>query len=61
MEFGADSARSTRLKKTRAMYFLDLFEGLFPQTKKGQCDLLCVERLQMIGLMVAMLISIHVR
>ena len=43
------------------MYFLDLFEGLFPQTKKGQCDLLCVERLQMIGLMVAMLISIHVR
>ena len=45
MEFGADSTRSNPIKKTRAMYFLDLFEGLFPQTKKGQCDLMCVERL----------------
>ena len=32
----------TGLKKTRVMYFLDLFEG---RGKKGQCDLVCVEPL----------------
>ena len=32
----------TRLKKTRDFYLLDLFEG---RREKGQCDLVCVERL----------------
>ena len=36
------------------MYLLDLFRG---RGEKGQCDLVCVERLWMIGLMVVMLIS----
>ena len=36
------------------MYLLDLFQG---RGEKGQCDLVCVERLWMIGLMVVMLMS----
>ena len=32
----------TRVKKTKVMYFLDLFEG---RGKKGQCDSVCLERL----------------
>ena len=36
------------------MYLLHLFEG---KGEKGQCDLVCVEYLWMIGLMVVMLIS----
>ena len=36
------------------MYLLDLFEE---RGEKGQCDLVCVERLWMIGLMVVMLMS----
>ena len=36
------------------MYLLDLFEGRW---EKGQCDLVCVECLWMIGLMVVMLMS----
>ena len=36
------------------MYLLDLFEG---RGEKGQCDLACVERLQMIALMVIMFMS----
>ena len=32
----------TGLKKTKVMYFLDLFEG---RGKKGQCDSVCLERL----------------
>ena len=36
------------------MYLLDLFEG---RGEKGQCDLVCVECLWMIGLMVVMLMS----
>ena len=36
------------------MYLLDLFEE---RGKKGQCDLVCVERLWMIGLIVVMLMS----
>ena len=42
----------TRLKKTRVLYLLDLFEG---RGEKGHCDLVLVERLQMIGLMVVIL------
>ena len=45
---------STGSKKIRIVYFLDLFEG---RGEKGQCDLLCVEYLWMIGLMVVMLMS----
>ena len=30
----------TRLKKTRVMYLLDLFNG---RGEKGQCDLVCVD------------------
>ena len=44
----------TRLKKTRVVYLLDLFEG---RGKNGQCDLVRAERLQMIVLMVVMLMS----
>ena len=40
------------LKKIRLVYLLDLFEG---RGEKGQCDLVCVEHLWMIGLMVVML------
>ena len=40
------------LKKIRLVYLLDLFEGT---GEKGQCDLVCVEHLWMIGLMVVML------
>ena len=36
------------------MYLLDLSEG---RGEKRQCDLTCVERLYMIGLMVVMLMS----
>ena len=36
------------------MYLIDLFEE---RGEKGQCDLVCVERLWMIGLMVVMLMS----
>ena len=36
------------------MYLLDRFEE---RGEKGQCDLVCVERLWMIGLMVVMLMS----
>ena len=36
----------TGLKKTKVEYVLDLLEG---RGKKEQCDLVCVERLQMIG------------
>ena len=36
------------------MYLLDLFEERW---EKGQCGLVCVERLWMIGLMVVMLMS----
>ena len=36
------------------MYILDLFEE---RGEKGQCDLVCVEHLWMIGLMVVMLMS----
>ena len=42
------------MKKIRLLYLLDLFEG---KGEKGQCDLVCVERLWMIGLMVVMLMS----
>ena len=45
---------STGSKKIRIVYFLDLFEG---RGEKGQCDLVCVEYLWMIGLMVVMLMS----
>ena len=37
---------------TSFMYLLDLFEE---RGEKGQCDLVCVEHLWMIGLMVVML------
>ena len=36
------------------MYLIDLFGE---RGEKGQCDLVCVERLWMIGLMVVMLMS----
>ena len=36
------------------MYLLDLFEE---RGEKGQCDLVCVEHLWMIGLMVVMLMA----
>ena len=49
-----DSTGSTGLKKIRLVYLLHLFEG---KGEKGQCDLVCVEYLWMIGLMVVMLIS----
>ena len=42
------------MKKIRLVYLLDLFQG---RGEKGQCDLVCVERLWMIGLMVVMLMS----
>ena len=42
------------MKKIRLLFLLDLFEG---KGEKGQCDLVCVERLWMIGLMVVMLMS----
>ena len=42
----------TRLKKPRVVCLSDLFEG---RGEKGQCDLLCVECLSVIGLMVLML------
>ena len=40
------------LKKIRLVYLLDLFEG---RGEKGQCDLVCVEHLWMIGLIVVIL------
>ena len=42
------------LKKTRLVHLPDLFEG---GVEKGQCNLVYVERLWMIGLMMVMLIS----
>ena len=45
---------NTGLKKIRLLYLLDLFEG---RGEKGQCDLVCVEHLWMIGLMVVMLMA----
>ena len=42
------------MEKIRLVYLLDLFEG---GEEKRQCDLVCVERLWMIGLMVVMLVS----
>ena len=47
-----DSTGSTRLKKIRLVYPPDLFEGT---EEKVQCDLVCVERFWMIGLMMVML------
>ena len=44
----------TRLKKTRVVYLLDLFEV---RGENGQCDLVRAERLQMIRLMGVMLTS----
>ena len=44
----------TGLKKTRVMCLSDLFEG---RGEKRQYDLVCVERLPMIGLMVVMWMS----
>ena len=44
----------TKLKKIRLVYLLDLFKG---KGEKGQCNLECVERLWMIGLMVVILMS----
>ena len=44
----------TVLKKFRLVYLLDLFEG---REERGQCDLVCVECLWIIGLMVVMLMS----
>ena len=44
----------TELKKTRLVYLLDLSEG---RGEKGQCDLVCVKCLWMIGLMVVVLMS----
>ena len=48
----------TGLKKTKVVYLLDFFKG---RGEQGQCDLVCLERYEMIGLMVVLLISIHVR
>ena len=43
------------MKKISLVYLLDLFEE---RGEKGQCDLVCVERLwMMIGLMVVILMS----
>ena len=44
----------TVLKMIRLVYLLDLFEG---REERGQCDLVCVECLWIIGLMVVMLMS----
>ena len=47
----------TGLKKIRlsfSVYLLDLFQG---RGEKGQCNLVCVQRLWVIGLMVVMLMS----
>ena len=49
-----DSTGSTRLKKIRLVYFLDLVDG---RGEKWQCDLVFVECLWMTGLMVVMLTS----
>ena len=46
--------RATGLKKTRLVHLPNLFEG---RGEKGQCDLVRVDCLQMIGLMVIMLMS----
>ena len=42
------------MKNNRLVHLSDLFEG---RGEKGLCDLMCVERLWMIGLMVLMLMS----
>ena len=44
----------TGMEKIRLVYLLDLFEG---KREMGQCDLVCVERLWIFGLMLVMLIS----
>ena len=49
-----DATGSPAFKKSRLMYFLDLFERF---GEKEQCALVCLERLWMIGLTVVMLIS----
>ena len=50
---GESTGHNNLIQKTRVVvYLLDLFEG---KGEKGQCDLACAERLQMIGLMVVML------
>ena len=46
----------TGLKMTRVVCLSDLFEG---RGEKGQCDLLCVEHLSMIGLVVVMLMCYY--
>ena len=46
--------RVTGLKKTRLVHLSDLFEG---RGEKGQCDLVRVDCLKMIGLMLIMLMS----
>ena len=44
----------TGSKKIRLLYLLDLFEG---RVEKGQCDLVCVECLWVVGLIMVMLMS----
>ena len=44
----------TELKKTRVVYLLGLFEG---RGENGQCDLVRMEGLTMIGLMAVLLMS----
>ena len=53
----SNSTGSNQTEKTKVVYLLDLFEG---RGEKGQCDLVCLERLKMTGLMVVLLFSIHV-
>ena len=43
-----------QIEKIRLVYLLDMFDR---RGEKGQCNLVCVEHLWMIGLMVAMLMS----
>ena len=45
----------TGLRKTRVVYFLDLFEG---RAEKQQCDLVCVVCLQMIGLILVYVVNV---
>ena len=44
----------TGLKKTKVVHLLDLFEG---RREMGEFDLVCLERLEMIGLMVFLFYS----
>ena len=43
-----------QIEKIRLVYLLDMFER---RGEKGQCNLVCVEHLWMVGLMVVMLMS----